>query len=161
MQISHSGSPRFLPLPSASASGVPTLPHSRSSVTYLVPLGPELIHGHSAVGIAGTDSDAVALDHLLHLVLDGHDGLPLTIRLGQRGLELLMGSDQTLTRRHKWGKRYYSVNVTGCDVPFCTRANAFFNCRNLCGETNSGCFKDATLCTVVPQKWKKDTRMMK
>lgn len=80
---------------------MPTLSHIHSSVTYLVPLGPELIHGDSTIGIAGADSDVVALDHLLHLVLNGHDGLPFTISLRQRCLELLVGGDQTLTQRQK------------------------------------------------------------
>lgn len=105
-----------------------------ASVTHLVPLGPELIHGDSAVGIAGADPDVVTLNDLLHLVLDGHDGLPLAIRLRQRRFELLVSSDQTLTRRQKWGELNCSVTFTGFDVPFCTHVNAFYNCRNLCRE---------------------------
>lgn len=101
------------------------IPH-QSSATHLVPLGPKFIHGDSAVGIARADSDVVALNHLLHLVLDGHDGLPLAVRLRQRRFELLVGSDQTLpeTQAEK-SPSYFRVNFIGFDVPFCTCAKAF------------------------------------
>ena len=89
------------------------MPTPGPSVTHLVPLGPDLIHGDGAVGVARADPDAVALDHLLHLVLDGQDGLPLAVGLGQCGLELLMGSDQALSQRQGENLTYFRVNFTG------------------------------------------------
>ena len=76
-----------------------SVPSPGPSATHLVPLGPDLIHSDGTIGVAWADPDAVALDHLLHLVLDGQDGLPLAVGLGQCGLELLMGSDQALSQR--------------------------------------------------------------
>ena len=89
------------------------MPTPGPSVTHLVPLGPDLIHGDGAVGVARADPDAVALDHLLHLILDGQDGLPLAVGLGQCGLELLMGSDQALSQRQGENLTYFRVNFTG------------------------------------------------
>lgn len=70
--------------------------HTQPPAAHLVPLVSQLIHGDGAVGVAGANPDAVALDHLLHLILDGQDGLPLPISLRQRSLELLVCGDQTL-----------------------------------------------------------------
>lgn len=84
--------PGFYLFPSPGLQGGPQS-HTQPSITHLVPLGPEFFHGDRAVRVAGTDPDAVALNHLLYLVLDGHDGLPLAVRLRQRGLELLVCSD--------------------------------------------------------------------
>lgn len=152
MQLSHSSSPKYLRPPSALALGMP------ASVTHLVPLGPELVHGDSAVGVAGADSDVVALDHLFHLILDGHDGLPLAVRLRQCGLELLVSSDQTLTQRQKWGKLYCCVDATGFGVPFCTCVYAFYKGRNLCEENKFWMFSESGLVhkSQVSWKWKKD-----
>lgn len=87
--------------------------------TYLLPLRPELVHGDGAVGVAGADPDVVALDHLLHLVLDGHDGLPLAVCLRQRGLELLVGSDQALTGDTRGETDLTYANLTALHIPTC------------------------------------------
>ena len=117
MSCSHSNSPRASPLPSTSALRTLASPPP-PSVTHLVPLGPDLVHGDSAIGVARADPDAVALDHLLHLVLDGQDGLPLAVGLGQRGLELLVGGDQALSQRQSGeNPTYFSVNFTGLLFP--------------------------------------------
>lgn len=93
---SHITLPSSHSQPTADRLALPCPHPSLPAAAHLVPLVAQLIHGNSAVGVAGADPDAVALDHLLHLVLDGQDGLPLPVGLGQRGLELLMRSDQTL-----------------------------------------------------------------
>ncbi|TNN47980.1 hypothetical protein EYF80_041803 [Liparis tanakae] len=49
-------------------------------------------------GVGSAQLDAVALGDLLHLGLDGLDGLPLLVGLCQGGLELLVGRDETLRR---------------------------------------------------------------
>lgn len=139
---SHSKSPKCLPLPSTSPSKTPTLFHTHSSVTHLVPLGPELVHGDSAVGIAGTDPDVVALNHLLHLVLDGHDGLPLAVCLWQRCLELLMCSDQTLTRdRSRENPAWIQCEFYRLWCSLLHMCKYLYTCRNLWRKTNSGCFR--------------------
>lgn len=80
-------------------------PSPARAAAYLVPLVAQLVHGDSAVGVAGANPDAIALDHLLHLILDGQDGLSLAISLWQCSLELLMCCDQTL-----WQGTVQSVN---------------------------------------------------
>jgi hypothetical protein len=79
------------------------------------------------------------LNHLLHLVLDGHDGLPLAVCLGQRGLELLVGSDQTL-HQGRGGENQCdpSVAFTGSVAPWHT-----CKCQVLASlsEKGSGCLR--------------------
>ena len=63
---------------------------------YLVPLVHELLHGDGTVGVDVAGLDAIALGDLLHLVLDPHDGLPLSVGLGEGSLELLVGCNEAL-----------------------------------------------------------------
>ena len=113
-------------------------PHP-APATHLLPLGPELVHGDGAVGVTGADPDVVALDHLLHLVLDGHDALPLAVRLWQRGLELLVGGDQALARHERGNQSHlrapHSLPASRLHV-----YKSLCNCTNLRRKTSSGCF---------------------
>ena len=65
---------------------------------YLVPLVVDALGGDGGVGVVPSQLDAVVLRYLLHLRLDGLDGLALLISIRQGGLELLMSCDQTLRR---------------------------------------------------------------
>jgi len=69
-----------------------------SSLLYLFPLGEELLHSDGTVGVDAAGLDAVALGDLLHLVVDPHDGLPLSVCLRERGLKLLVSRNETLER---------------------------------------------------------------
>ena len=63
---------------------------------HLVPLGVDLLGVDRGVGVAAGYVDVVGLHDLGDLVVDAQDGLPLLVRLGQRGLELLVGGAQAL-----------------------------------------------------------------
>lgn len=67
------------------------------AAAYLFPFAIDALRCDGGVGVCSTQLDAVALGDLLHLSLDGLDGLPLLVGLCQGGLELLMGCDQTLS----------------------------------------------------------------
>lgn len=58
---------------------------------YLVPLAVDAVGGDGGVGVSATQFDAVILRNLLHLRLNGLNGLPLLIRLRESRLKLLMG----------------------------------------------------------------------
>lgn len=70
---------------------------------HLLPLAVDALRCDGGVRVASTQLDAVALGNLLHLGLDGLDGLPLLVGLGQGGLELLVGCDQTLKKENMIG----------------------------------------------------------
>lgn len=65
---------------------------------YLVPLAVDAAGRDGGVGVGAAELDAVILCNLLHLCLNGLNGLPLFIGLWESRLELLMGCDQTLHR---------------------------------------------------------------
>lgn len=70
-----------------------------SGRAYLLPLVVDALGCDGGVGVCSAQFDAVALGDLLHLGLDGLDGLSLLVGLRQSGLELLVGCDQTLRRK--------------------------------------------------------------
>ena len=71
-------------------------PQEAQATAHLLPLAVDALRGDGGVGVGSAQLDAVALGDLLHLRLDGLDGLPLLVGLCQGGLELLVGCDQTL-----------------------------------------------------------------
>lgn len=73
--------------------------------THLLPLAVDALGGDGGVGVCAAQLDTVALGDLLHLSLDGLDGLALLVGLRQRGLELLVGCDQTLMEETRTGMR--------------------------------------------------------
>lgn len=66
------------------------------AAAYLFPFAVDALGCDGSVGVCSAQLDAVALGNLLHLSLDGLNGLPLLVGLCQSGLELLVGCDQTL-----------------------------------------------------------------
>lgn len=74
---------------------------------HLLPLAVDALGCDGSIGVCAAQLDPVALGDLLNLRLDGLDGLALLVGLGQGGLELLVGCDQTLTEgkhstQHRW-----------------------------------------------------------
>lgn len=67
-----------------------------AAVTYPLPLAVDALRCDGGVGVGSAQLDPVALGDLLHLGLDGLDGLALHVGLRQGGLELLVGCDQIL-----------------------------------------------------------------
>ena len=86
--------------------------------THSVPLVADVLGGEVGVGVDAGQLDAVGLGDLQDLTLDAHGGHALLVRLGQGGLELVVGRDQTLggeeghlAREGDWGRQVGSFRL--------------------------------------------------
>lgn len=67
--------------------------------THMVPFAIDLLRRDGCVGVGACHVDVVGLDNLGHLVVDAQDGQALLVRIGEGGLELLMGCGQSLDKQ--------------------------------------------------------------
>lgn len=67
--------------------------------TYLVPFVVDALRSDGSIRIGSCQLDAIILGNLLHLSLDGLNGLPLLIGLRESRFELLVCCNQALCRR--------------------------------------------------------------
>ena len=88
--------------------------HINGSWTHLLPLAVDALRCDGGVGVGPGQVDAVVLGDLLHLRLDGLDGLALLVGVRQGGLELLVGCDQALgTGARRDRRRVYGWKWAG------------------------------------------------